>query len=69
MVAINRSSETGTYVRRQYRFQIGDRVMTNNRCLGTVIRIDRDDVEDYIVVRLDILPGEFDYDLWELEKI
>jgi len=69
MVAINRKNETATSFRRQRQFQIGDRVNTNNRCLGTVIRIDRDEAGDYIVVRLDILPGEFDYDPWELEKI
>jgi len=69
MVAINRKYETGTFLRRQRQFQVGDRVNTNNNCLGTVIRTDRDDVGDYIVVRLDILPGEFDYDAWELEKI
>ncbi|HEY8908944.1 MAG TPA: hypothetical protein VIM51_01505 [Desulfosporosinus sp.] len=69
MVALNRKSETGTSLRRQRQFQVGDRVSTNNSCLGTVIRIDRDDVGDYVVVRLDILTGDFDYDLWELEKI
>jgi len=69
MVAFNRNSETGTSLRRQCQFQIRDRIITNNRCLGTVIRIEHDEVGDYIVVRLDILPGEFDYDPGELEKI
>lgn len=69
MVALNRKFETGTSGRRECLFQIGDRVNTDNCCIGTVIRLDRDEVGDYIVVRLDILPGEFDYDPWELEKI
>jgi len=69
MVAINRKSQTSNYLRRQRQFHIGDRVNTNNDCLGTVIRLDRDDGGDYIVVRLDILPGEFDYEPWELEII
>ena len=69
MVAMNRKSETSNYLRRQRKFHIGDRVNTNNDCLGTVIRLDRDDLGEYIVVRLDILPGEFDYEPGELEKI
>ncbi len=69
MGAINRKSETGNYLRRQRQFHVGDRINTNNQCVGTVIRLDRDEVGDYIVVRLDILPGEFDYDPWELEII
>lgn len=68
MVAIIRKSETGSPLH-QRKFQIQDRVMTNNHCLGTVIRLDRDDAGDYIVVSLDIIPGEFDYDPWELEII
>ena len=69
MVVINRKSEKGNYLRHQLQFQIGDRVNTYNHCVGTVIRLDRDNVGDYIVVRLDILPGEFHYDPWELDKI
>ena len=69
MVAINRNSETGTSLHRLRQFQSGDRVITNNRCFGTVIRIGRDDSGEFIVVRLDILRGEFDYDPWELEII
>lgn len=62
-------SEKGSSPRRQRQFQIGDRVITSNCRLGTVVRVDRDGVGDYIVVRLDILPSEFTYDPWDLEKI
>lgn len=50
-------------------YKIGDRVITNNSRLGTVVRLDKDDQGDYIVIRLDILPGEFAYDVWDLKKI
>jgi hypothetical protein len=50
-------------------YHIGDRVITNNSRLGTVVRLDKDDQGDYIVIRLDILPGEFAYDSWDLEKV
>lgn len=59
----------GFSLRRQPKFQVGDRITTSNNCTGTVVRVDRDEVGDYIVARLDILPGEFAYDPWDLEKI
>ena len=68
MFAINRLSKTPS-VRRQIQFKIGDRVETSNRCLGTVVRVDRDEIGIFIVAKLDILPGEFAYDPWDLEKI
>lgn len=49
-------------------FRVGDRVMTDNCRLGSVVRIDKDELGEYIVVHLDILAGEFDYDSWDLEK-
>ncbi|MDA8226354.1 MAG: hypothetical protein M0T74_01380 [Desulfitobacterium hafniense] len=54
---------------KRIKFQIGDRVITNNCRLGTVVRVDRDDLGEYAVVRLDILPGEFAYDPTDLEKL
>ena len=50
-------------------FQRGDRVITNNSRLGTVVRLDKDEQGEYLVVQLDILPGEFAYDAWDLEKV
>jgi preprotein translocase subunit YajC len=50
-------------------FQRGDRVITNNSRLGTIVRVDKDDQGEYLVVNLDILPGEFAYDAWDLEKV
>lgn len=69
MLTINRESETGPSFRNQPQFQVGDRVETCNHCLGTVVRIDRDEIGIFVVARLDILPGEFAYDPWDLEKI
>ncbi|MDA8443166.1 MAG: hypothetical protein M0Z55_12475 [Peptococcaceae bacterium] len=54
---------------RNINVHIGDRVMTHNCRLGTVVRTDRDDFGDYIVVKLDLLRGEFAYDPWDLEKV
>lgn len=68
MITIIRESETRPSLRRQRKFQIGDRVITCNRCLGTVVRVDRDEIGDYIVARLDIIRGEFAYDPWDLQK-
>ncbi|MDR3602716.1 MAG: hypothetical protein P4L49_19935 [Desulfosporosinus sp.] len=64
-----RVPETRSSFRRQRQFQIGDRVLTCNRCLGTVVRVDRDEIGDYIVARLDCIRGEFAYDPWDLERI
>lgn len=69
MLAINRESLSSASHRHQRQFQVGDRVETCNQCLGTVVRIDRDEIGDFIVAKLDILPGEFAYDPWDLEKI
>lgn len=68
MVMIIREPETRSSFRRQKQFRIGDRVITCNHCLGTVVRVDRDEIGDYIVARLDIIRGEFAYDPWDLEK-
>ncbi|TGE36805.1 hypothetical protein E4K67_16985 [Desulfosporosinus fructosivorans] len=69
MQTTKREYETGYSLRRQHQFQVGDRVETCNHCLGTVVRLDRDEVGVFVVARLDILPGEFAYDPWDLEKI
>jgi len=69
MIAINRKTGTGSSLHRQSQFQVGDRIETSNHCLGTVVRLDRDELGAFIVARLDILPGEFAYDSWDLEKI
>ncbi|KLU67898.1 hypothetical protein DEAC_c03050 [Desulfosporosinus acididurans] len=69
MFSINNDSVSRSSFRTQRKFKVGDRVTTSNRCLGTVVRIDRDEIGEYVVARLDILPGEFAYDPWDLEKI
>jgi hypothetical protein len=48
---------------------LGDRIITENYRLGTVVRLDRDDFGEYIVVELDLLKGQFAYDPWDLEKV
>lgn len=50
-------------------FQVGDRVITSNSRLGTVVRLREDEQGEYIVVKLDILAGEFAYDSWDLDKL
>lgn len=71
MLAINREreSEKGYFLRHKLQFHVGDRVETCNHCIGTVVRIDRDEIGIFVVAQLDILPGEFAYDPWDLEKI
>ena len=69
MIAINRKVGTGSYLRGSSKFQVGDRIETSNHRIGTVVRLDRDELGDFIVAQLDILPGEFAYDYWDLEKI
>jgi hypothetical protein len=50
-------------------FQAGDRVKTISECTGTVVRVDQDEIGLFIVVLLDIIPGEFAYDPKDLEVI
>jgi|GEM_PF-722086 len=69
MLPINRGSERSSSLRHKRQFQVGDRVETCNHCLGIVVRVDRDEIGVFIVAQLDILPGEFAYDPWDLEKI
>ena len=63
--------EVGHFHRHERLFEVGDRVETRNHCLGTVVRVDRDEIGVFIVARLDILPNEFAfaYDPRDLEKI
>jgi hypothetical protein len=69
MLALKRDARSAPIFRTQSRFQVGDRVITCNCRLGTVVRIDKDELGEYVVVRLDILRGEFAYDLWDVEKV
>jgi len=55
--------------RNEHLFEVGDRVETCNHCLGTVVRVDSDEIGVFIVARLDIIQGEFAYDPCDLEKI
>lgn len=57
------------YFRNEHLFEIGDRVETGNHCTGTVVRVDRDEIGVFIVVKLDIMLGEFAYNPSELEKL
>jgi len=69
MLPTNRGFEWGSSHRLQHQFQVGDRVETCNHCLGIVVRVDRDEIGVFVVAQLDILPGEFAYDPWDLQKI
>lgn len=57
------------FVRQVRLFEVGDRIMTSTNCIGTVVRVDCDEIGVFIVARLDILPDEFVYDPCDLEKI
>ncbi len=69
MFVRNTAFETSPSLRHQYQFQVGDRVETINHCKGTVVRVDIDENGVFVVVRLDILCGEFAYDPYDLEII
>ncbi|MEA4902826.1 hypothetical protein [Desulfitobacterium sp.] len=43
--------------------------MTSNCRLGTIVRVDKDELGEYCVVVLDIVSGEYAYDFADLEKI
>lgn len=67
MLAVRKDSDFP--FRRNRCFEVGDRVITNNCRLGTIIRVERDEWGEYFVISLDILPGEFAYDAVDLEKV
>lgn len=70
MLAMKYESSKATALRKTFTtLQRGDRVITNNSRLGTVVRLDKDDQGEYLVVALDIMPGEFAYDAWDVEKV
>ncbi|MCO5384472.1 MAG: hypothetical protein NHB14_00625 [Desulfosporosinus sp.] len=62
------SKKPGSFLRHESQFEVGDRVETFNHCVGTVVRVDRDKIGVFIVVRLDILPREFAYEPCDLKK-
>jgi len=63
------ASKKKSVFRNERLFEVGDRVETCNHCIGTVVRVDSDEIGVFIVARLDIIPGEFAYDPCDLEKI
>jgi len=69
MLVAQRDKYVPQVPRRQLLFKVGDRVITSNSRLGTVVRLDRDEQGEYVVVSLDLLPKQFAYDPWDLEKV
>lgn len=61
--------ETDSPLLNQHKFQKGDRVQTCSNFTGTVLRVGRDEIGVYIVVCLDLIPGEFVYDPCELKIV
>ncbi|GAB6155450.1 hypothetical protein JCM17380_42010 [Desulfosporosinus burensis] len=57
------------FFRNECLFEAGDRVETGNHCTGIVVRVDRDEIGVFIVVKLDVMLGEFAYNPSELEKL
>ncbi|HBV85190.1 hypothetical protein [Desulfosporosinus sp.] len=67
---MSESKKTGSFLQRNERqFEVGDRVVTCNQTIGTVVRVDCDNNGVFIVVRLDVLPREFAYDPCDLKLI
>ncbi|SDG32853.1 hypothetical protein [Desulfosporosinus hippei] len=69
MLLRNRKPKTTVALRQRQLFHVGDRVKTSNHYVGTVVRVDRDEVGEYIVARLDEIPQEFAYDPDDLLRI
>lgn len=67
MAARHREYRTGCSQGLQHQFEVGDRVETCSHCIGTVVCVACDEVGTFVVVRLDTLPGEFEYDPYDLE--
>ncbi|MDP4127238.1 MAG: hypothetical protein Q8912_09870 [Bacillota bacterium] len=61
--------KTSSFPQRQHQFQVGERVKTSNHRIGTIVRIDRDELGVFIVAQLDIMSGEFVYDPDDLSII
>lgn len=58
-----------SFHRLKRKFEVGDRVVTSNERMGTVVRVKRDNYGAYIVVKLDGLPREFAYEPWDVKKV
>lgn len=69
MLAIKNEQKLYSFKKIVPKFKAGDRVVTTNCRLGTVVRVDRDELGEYIVVHLDVCSGDFAYDAWDLEKV
>ncbi|SPF47515.1 conserved hypothetical protein [Candidatus Desulfosporosinus infrequens] len=66
MLAQNPGLKTSPTLHCQYQFRVGDRVEKFNHCKGTVVRVDIDESGVFIVVRFDMLYGEFTHDPYDL---
>ncbi|MGE4272690.1 MAG: hypothetical protein ACRKFN_02290 [Desulfitobacterium sp.] len=51
------------------KFKRGDRVITYNSILGTVVRLEKDEYGEYLIVQLDTLSGEYAYESRDLTKL
>lgn len=51
------------------KFKRGDRVLTYNSKMGTVVRLEKDELGEYFVVQLDVLSGEYAYDAKDLTRL
>ncbi|KLU63965.1 MULTISPECIES: hypothetical protein [Desulfosporosinus] len=61
--------ETNPLLMQDKKFQVGNRVKTNNDHKGTIVRVDRDEMGVFLVVQLDFSTHEFAYDQNELELL
>ncbi|AGA69525.1 hypothetical protein Desdi_2082 [Desulfitobacterium dichloroeliminans LMG P-21439] len=47
----------------------GDRVITYNSKMGTVVRLEKDEYGEYFIVQLDVMAGEYAYEARDLRKL
>ena len=69
MLALKYEPKEFPFKSRKKGFRVGDRIKTYNSCLGTIVRMAKDEGGEYFIVKLDIMPGEFAYETSDLEKI
>jgi len=51
------------------RLHAGDAVVTQNNRTGKVVKVETDSTGSYVIVKLDVLSGEYAFDIGELRKV
>ena len=70
MLAVRKQSDYSAFQRRYNQFfRTGDRIVTKNRYLGTVVGMERDESGEYVIVKLDSMSGTYAYESTDIEKL